>query len=360
MRYWKLWLSFAFVIVASFGVLGYYGYEIYLQAPPIPKRVVDRDGNVLFTDKDIRDGQNVWQSMGGQEIGSVWGHGAYQAPDWSADWLHRELVAILDTWSNAEHGKPYGDLDGSIQAVLRERLKKEVRTNTYQSDTGDLTVSQVRAGAIAGTGDHYARLFGEDPDLQDLRESYAIPAGTLKDPERKRLLNAFFFWAAWACATNRPGQEITYTNNWPPERLIDNSPTGSIVLWSMISVVLLLAGIGALAWYQAVQRHKEDPPAVVPERDPLLSLELTPSMKATLKYFWVVAALFLVQVGLGVITAHYTVEGLGFYGLPLAEWFPYSVTRTWHIQLGIFWIATAWLATGLFVAPAVSGYEPRF
>jgi nitric oxide reductase subunit B len=61
---------------------------------------------------------------------------------------------------------------------------------------------------------------------------------------------------------------------------------------------------------------------------------------------------------LGVVTAHYGVEGTGFYGFPLAEYLPYSVTRTWHLQLGIFWIATSWLATGLFIAPAVSGYEP--
>ena len=78
-------------------------------------------------------------------------------------------------------------------------------------------------------------------------------------------------------------------------------------------------------------------------------------MRATLKYFWVVTALIVAQVGLGAITAHYGVEGSGFYGIPLAKWLPYSVTRTWHTQIAIFWIASAWLATGLFMAPAVSG-----
>ncbi|HEY9784164.1 MAG TPA: cbb3-type cytochrome c oxidase subunit I [Candidatus Obscuribacterales bacterium] len=71
-------------------------------------------------------------------------------------------------------------------------------------------------------------------------------------------------------------------------------------------------------------------------------------------------ALLVVQVGLGAVTAHYGVEGSGFYSIPLSEWLPYAVTRTWHTQLGIFWIATTWLATGLFIAPAVTGYEPRF
>jgi Nitric oxide reductase large subunit len=113
-------------------------------------------------------------------------------------------------------------------------------------------------------------------------------------------------------------------------------------------------------WYYAVQKHRhEDSAETYPEKDPLLALSPTPSMKATLKYFWLAAALFIIQIGLGVITAHYQVEGSGFYGIPLAEWIPYAVTRTWHTQLGIFWIATAWLGTGLFMAPAVSGYEPK-
>ena len=167
-------------------------------------------------------------------------------------------------------------------------------------------------------------------------------------------------YASSTISANRPGSDVTYTNNWPAERLIGNRPTGSIVVWSVVSFVVLLAGIAALAWYFAVQKHKTEPEHTVPGRDPLLALDPTPSMKATLKYFWVVAALIVAQVGLGAVTAHYGVEGEGFYGIPLAKWLPYSVTRTWHTQLGIFWIATAWLATGLFIAPAVSGREPKF
>jgi nitric oxide reductase subunit B len=85
----------------------------------------------------------------------------------------------------------------------------------------------------------------------------------------------------------------------------------------------------------------------------------TPSQRATIKYFWVVAALILVQMMLGVVTAHYGVEGDGFYGIPLSKWLPYSVSRTWHVQIGLFWIATAWLAAGLFIGPLVSEHEPK-
>jgi nitric oxide reductase subunit B len=361
MRYLKLWVGLAVVMVASFAVLGYFGREIYRQAPPIPERVVTPDGAVLFTGQDIKDGQNVWQSLGGQEVGSIWGHGAYVAPDWSADWLHREATWLLDRWATEAQGKPYVQLDAETQASLWVTLQRELRTNTYQPTTGDLVVSARRAAAIAAVGAHYAALFGSEPKLDALRNAYALPASTIKDPQRQKMLNAFFFWTAWACVTNRPGSEISYTNNWPAESLVRNTPVGSVIVWSVISFVILLAGIGALAWYFAIQSRAEpDASQAIPEEDPLLGLTPTPSMQATLKYFWIVAALIVAQVGLGAVTAHYGVEGSGLYGIPLAQWLPYAVTRTWHTQLGIFWIATAWLATGLFVAPAVSGVEPVY
>ena len=106
------------------------------------------------------------------------------------------------------------------------------------------------------------------------------------------------------------------------------------------------------------RRDESEPAATLPDVDPLGSWQATPSQQATLKYFWIVAALLLVQMLLGVVTAHYGVEGDAFYGFPLSQWLPYSVTRTWHVQMGLFWIATAWLAAGLFIGPLVSGKEP--
>jgi nitric oxide reductase subunit B len=359
MRTRKLWFGLILVLAISFGVLGFFGSEIYRQAPPVPGKVLTPDGAVLMTGSDIKDGQNVWQSMGGQEVGTIWGHGAYKAPDWTADWLHREAEFILNRWSEEDYSSAYADLEPEIKAMLEMRLKDELRKNQYDAATQNLTISMVRAEAFHSNSEHYSGLFTDGPGQAGLREAYSIPPNSIKDPERMMKMNAFFFWASWATVTERPGKDITYTNNWPPDKLVGNEPTGSMILWTGFSVMILLFGIGLLAWYYASGREEDKNPDI-PAVNPLSGTKVTPSMKATLKYFWVVTGLILIQILMGVITAHYGVEGLGFYGVPLADVLPYSVSRTWHIQLAIFWIATSWLATGLFIAPAISGKEPKY
>ena len=349
MSFRRLWIAFGLVIVLSFTVLGWIGVRIYQDAPPVPERVVTTEGRQIIGPGEIHDGQNVWQSMGGMEVGSVWGHGSYVAPDWTADWLHREATFILDKWSGAAGG--YAALPPPRQAELQSRLQQLLRTNTYHDST--ITVDPIRAEAFAANLAYYSDVFAHG------RQEYAIPSGTLTDPEDLRKLAAFFFWTSWAASTNRPNSTITYTSNWPHEPLVGNRPTGDTVVWTGVSIILLLAGIGLMAFYYASTREHGHP-AETPAHDPLLQSVPTPSQRATVKYFWVVAALLLVQIVLGVVTAHYGVEGNGFYGIPLAEWLPYSISRTWHVQLGIFWIATAWLATGLYMGPAISGHEPAW
>lgn len=356
----KLWVAFTAVVTVSFLVLGYYGYEIYHKAPPIPTQVISKDGKAIFNKQQIKDGQNVWQSIGGQQLGSIWGHGAYVAPDWSADWLHRESEFMLEKLSQAAFAKSFQQLTSGQQADIKEQFRKEIRQNTYDEKSGKITVSPIRAEAIAATAKHYQGLFMNDPALEKLRNAYSVPANTIKDDARMQQMNAFFFWAAWACVTERPGERVTYTQNWPPDRIIGNTPTSDLVLWTGFSVIILLIGIGVMIFHHAKTKEDELNPAELPKRDPLKSIVVTPSMRATLKYFWIVTALIVVQVFLGIFTAHYGVEGNGFYGLSIANLVPYSISRTWHVQIGIFWIATSWLATGLYIAPAVSGREPKY
>jgi len=131
MRYKKLWIGFAAIIIVSFAVLAYYGGQIYRKKPPIPEKVVTEEGKVLFTGQEIKDGMNVWQSIGGQELGTVWGHGAYQAPDWTAQYLHKEAMYILNHWAEKEHGKKFKQLSKENKAELKARLQEQIRENNY-------------------------------------------------------------------------------------------------------------------------------------------------------------------------------------------------------------------------------------
>ncbi len=347
----KLWLAFTAVIIISFAVLGWSGFEIYQQKPPIPEKVVTTAGQTIIPEGEIIEGQSVWRAMGGMELGSVWGHGSYVAPDWTADYLHRECVFILDEWANERFGTAYDRIDPENQAALRERLKTLMKTNTFDGNSNTITLDPVRMRAFEYNFEHYLDIFING----DTRA--AIRTGTLTDTLKVRQLTSFFFWSSWAASTNRIDGNKTYTSNWPHEPLIDNKPTSDAIIWTGFSIIMLLAGIGVMVWYHASQKQ-ESIAENVPKNDPLLNFEATPSQNAVIKYFWVVAGLFLVQMVMGVISAHYGVEGDGFYGIPIDQWLPYTVARTWHTQLGIFWIATAWLAAGLFIGPAVIGYDP--
>ena len=372
----KLWLGLAALLIASFSVLLWAGGEIFRAAPPVPERVTSESGEVIYTRADIERGRQVWQSMGGMQLGSIWGHGGYVAPDWSADWLHREAVGILDSWARVGGGMAsYAELPAETQAALRGRLTELMRKNTYDPATGTITLPRDRVAAVSSVAAHYESLFGNDPATAELREAYAMKNNTVPDASHRRALTAFFWWTAWAAGTERPREpgdamvpsqggivdkQVTYTNNWPSEPLIENTPPAPLWLWSSFSVLFLIAGIGLLGWHHARTHARGEHPHTIPSSDPMATLRITPSMRATAKYFWVVLALFLVQILLGAMTAHYQVEGQEAYGFMLSDVLPYSITRTWHTQLAVLWIAVAWLGTGLYIAPALSGHEPKF
>ena len=359
-KYRRLWFLLIAIVGVTFTLLGYFGAEVYRAAPPIPDRIVSANGDTLMTEESILDGQTAWQSVGGMQLGSIWGHGAYQAPDWTADWLHRELENWLEIAAQETFGQGWHELNGQQQNALQYDLKTEYRTNSYDEATDTLHLSERRTRAIAETAYYYSRLFSNSPELQATRENYAMKENTLPSVERREQMTEFFFWTAWAAATERPGSDATYTNNWPHEPLIDNKPTAENVVWSIVSVVLLIAGVGGLVWAWAFLRKEEDDPAA-PVKDPLSTFALTPSQKALGKYLLLVVGLFTFQVMLGGFTAHYTVEGQSFYGFNVSEWFPYSLVRTWHIQAALFWIATGFLSAGLFLAPIINGgKDPKF
>lgn len=359
-QYKKLWYMLIGVLAVTFTLLGYLGVEVYRQSPPFPEKFVSADGKVLLTKDDIFKGQSAWQSTGGMELGSVLGHGAYQAPDWTADWLHRELEAWLDLTAQADFGKKYAELDKVQQETVRAKMIQEYRFNSGVQEDGSVKLSDTRIKAIESIAPYYIGLYGDEPSLNKSREHFAMRTNTLPDAEARQKLTNFFFWTAWTASTNRPNTEATYTNNWPHEPLINNVPTTENYMWSFASFVFLLAGIGFLVWgYHFLRSHDDTPKA--PASDPLAKITLTPSQKALWKYAALTVILFIVQILLGGLVAHYTVEGQTFYGIEMSKILPYSLARTWHLQSALFWIATGFLTAGLFVAPIINGgKDPKF
>lgn len=360
----RLWTMFAVLLVVMFGTLLLVGGRSFQEAPPMPEQVVMVDGatsSVIFTSRDIHDGRDVWRRIGGMELGSVWGHGAYLAPDWTADVLHREALAMLEA-------------DGDLTAVsMPERaariaaLAARIRVNTYDPETRRIVITRERALAIETLVAHYAALFGgagDGPAAAALRKDFAIPEHPLgaEPDEQVRKLVAWWWWTSWAAATLRPDDSVTYTNNWPHEPLVGNQPSASTFIWTFVSVVLLIAATGALCWFFLRERDEwrkdTEPSEGYPSTNPIASVQPTASMRGVVKYIWIVAILLGVQISLGAVTAHFAVEGQDFYGMPLSEIAPYALTRTWHVQLAVLWIATAWLGAGLYLAPLIAGSEP--
>mgnify|MGYP002552031414 FL=1 len=358
-QYKKFWYLLVAVLIGAFSILGYYGFEVYREAPPIPQQYVSESGEKVITHDDILHGQTAWQTTGGMQVGSVWGHGAYQAPDWTADWLHRELINWLDITANQEFGKNFADLNDEQQTLLKARLTKEYRGSKVEN--GTVVLSNTRLAAMDKTAQYYISLYGDDPATKVTREHFAMKDNTLPDLQARKDLAKFFFWTAWTASAERPNTHASYTNNWPHEPLINNVPTPENVIWSIASVVFLIAGIGFVVWIWSFKKREDEKEPPTPEFDPLTKLQLTPSQRSLGKYLFTVLALFLLQVTLGAVVAHYTVEGQEFYGIDISQYFPYSLVRTWHIQAALFWIAMAFLAGGLFLAPIINGgKDPKF
>jgi nitric oxide reductase subunit B len=327
------------VMIAGFSVLCLVTVLTYTNAPPIPSRVTNAAGATLFDRPMILHGQDVFLKYGLMEHGTLWGHGAYLGPDYSAEYLHR-LAEIC--------GRP-----GSSAA---EGAERELKQNRYDASTDTLVFTPCEAASVEIQGREWEEYFRGPTPAPGLGSAF------IKEPGEVKALTAYFAWATWATVANRPGKDYSYTNNWPYEPLVGNRPSSSTYLWSALSLITLLSGIGAILFFFGKFDYLgwggEKTPAHFHE-SALSGWKLTPSQWATGKFFGVVAALFLLQGLAGGALAHYRVEPGAFYGLDIASLLPYNLLRTWHLQLAIFWIATAWVGGGLFLAPLVGREEPK-
>ncbi len=341
----KGWIqAVALVVLFGFFVMGLLAYRTYSSEAPIPERVVGPTGALLFTGADILAGQQVFLRNGLMEYGSIFGHGAYLGPDFTADYLRRAATIVANSYGS--EAKP---------EQARAQTGIEFKTNRYDANTGVLAFTDAQDLAFRELVAYYGALFSEPTTRYGLRPR------AISDPTEIRQLTAFFAWSAWASAALRPGHNYSYTNNWPPEPLADNGVTADMIVWSMLSLATLLGGIGVLFFafgrWNFLGWHGR-------ERQTLTfrapgEVALTPAQRTTAWFFLVMAVLFLIQTLVGGASQHYRADISNFFGIDLARILPFNLARTWHLQLAIFWVSTSYLAAGIFLVPMLSGREPK-
>src|SRR5215469_4521548 len=154
----KGWIqAVALVMLFGFFVMGLLAYYTYTDQPPIPTRVLDPAGNVLFTGRDISAGQQVFLRNGLMEYGSIFGHGAWLGPDFTTDYLHRAAEMSI-----AYYG-------GMASDSARQQTIYEFKTNRYDSASGVLTYSAAQADAFEKLVAYYADFFGQPTTKFGLR-----------------------------------------------------------------------------------------------------------------------------------------------------------------------------------------------
>jgi len=347
-RWWAQVALLTFLV--GFTVLGWMAYRVHAEHPPVPGKVVNEDGETVFTGRDILSGQHVFRKYGLMQHGTIFGHGAYLGPDFTAEYLHRAAETMLAFYAGTPQREP--------SPADRQRVEQEMKRNTWDAEADTVTYTPGQVHAWRTMADYYTAWFGP-PDRQE-----GLRRPSITDPQEIRDLTCYLSWAAWACSTLRPGTNYSYTNNWPEEPLVGNRPTGQVLLWSALSLVALLCGTGAVFFffgrYSWLGWHGEprDREHKVTFSNPG-EVSLTESQRMTAWYFLVVAGLFLGQGVLGGANAHYHAEAGGIFGRIVADWLPYNLTRTWHVQLALFFIVASYLAMGIFIAPMIARREPK-
>ncbi len=346
------WKAAAIVTMAvGFGVLILVTIKAYENAPPIPATVVDATGAILFTSADVAAGQEVFLKHGLMNNGTIWGHGGYLGPDFSAQYLHNWALDAADQGARERFARPYAELAPEDQAAVDGIVAATLRQNSYDPATGMLTLTAAGAASFNRQISYWADYF------TDPAGNGGLFAKAVSDPQELRQLTSFFAWTAWAAVAERPGTTHSYTNNFPYDPLAGNTPTSGALIYSAISLVFLLAGTAIvllafgkfdyLGWHRAAAPLPQIP-----------TLPVTAAQLATLKFMAIAALLFVGQTLIGGAVAHYRAEPGDFYGVDLSAFLPSNLLRTWHLQLAIFWIATSYVGGALYVAGMLGRSEP--
>ena len=217
-RYW--WIHLAIVIgISVVGLVALCSYT-YLGAPPLVDYVSSSSGKVVIPADQITRGKVIFHGRGLMSWGSFWGDGAERGPDFTADALHRTVVAMRTFYEDeiaAQRPLTQADRDAIVV-----RVQREIHQNGYSEKEGIIQLNDAQVFAWAQLQEHYIRVF-TDPNYPEKfgRDQY------ITDPGEIESLSAFFYWGGWVCGANRPGETYSYTHNWPYDPEAANAPTRS-------------------------------------------------------------------------------------------------------------------------------------
>lgn len=339
----------AFVAATAIILIG--GYYARDKVPPIPGRVLS--GKQILTDRQaIMRGQDVYQSHGLMDHGSVWGHGTLRGMDFSADTLHRVALSARDYRADAANPRgAYDRLAPARKAAVDQQVIAEIKSSQVRGE--DLELTPALAYALEQNREYWDQEFGRgDTGVGFLPNSVARA-------EDRRDIADFFFWTAWAAGALRPGETSTYTVNWPYDPAVGNVATSPAFVWSLLSILALFAVLGLIVYVVHRYRFFFGEAKAAGIAISLLETPVSPSQRATAKFFLIAALLFVVQILNGGLLANYTVRPGQFYIQTVGNLYPYSWAKTWHVQLAILWIAVAWIGTALYIGPLIVRREPR-
>ncbi|MBW1913520.1 MAG: cbb3-type cytochrome c oxidase subunit I [Deltaproteobacteria bacterium] len=345
------WAAIICFIVAMAILLGG-GVAMKKELPPYPGKVLDPGGKVLFQKSNIMAGQDVYQRYGLMDQGAVWGHGSQRGPEFSAASLHIIAEAVGDFFAKRDYGKPYNDLDNLQKGIIDVKTTHEIKPNRYDAAKDTLTLTSAQVEGLNRIKQHWDKIFKEG------FQRYGFLPNTIADEQQRLEISRFFFWTAWVSSTLRPEKDYTYTNNWPPDRRVGNIASTHAYFYSIAGVLALLVVLGLFVYWIHRYGMWYGEARGVALSEKLIDMPLTPSQFQAAKFFAVVILLFLLQTIFGGLLAHYTIHPGTFWFPFVAKIIPYTWAKTWHLQLMVFWIATTWMASAIYLAPIIGGREP--
>lgn len=351
----KNWFThFLIVAVISIGGLVYLGQQTYSGSPPLVK-FVDSTGQTVITAEQIKRGQELFHLRGLMNYGSFWGDGAERGPDFTADALHRTVVSMRTYYQNEIMARTgVTSLTGYEQDAVGARIIRELHNNTYDEQAEQITLNDAQIFALKELNTHYTRMFTDAtyPDRMD-------PQNQVSGEDNLRAVTSFFFWGGWVSAANRPGENYSYTHNWPYDPEAGNTATSATFIWTFISIFALWIGISVVLYVYG--QMKQQPIDVFEASNGVNGHSLTtsdlengyvrPTQRATYKFFALAIIVFGIQVLAGTISAFDFVRP---FGINLNELIPFSVSRSYHAILQIFWFFMAWVGYTIFFLPRLT------